>query len=58
METYKNDYTKNEDQTLWELHEIRNNLHQQRRFKSIERINKDASLKYSSWKKEKKQMYS
>jgi hypothetical protein len=59
METYKNDYNKNEDQTLWELHEIRNNLQQQRKFKSIEKINKDAALKYSSWKNEKKrQMYS
>ncbi len=27
METYKNDYNKNEDETLWELHEIRNRIH-------------------------------
>ncbi|KPA10345.1 hypothetical protein MHK_009448 [Candidatus Magnetomorum sp. HK-1] len=59
METYKNDYTKNEDHTLWELHEIRNKLHQQRKFRSIEKINQDAALKYSSWQKEKKRkMYS
>ena len=28
METYKNDYNKNEDESLWELHEIRNKIHQ------------------------------
>lgn len=26
MEVYKNDYNKNEDYMLWELHEIRNKL--------------------------------
>jgi hypothetical protein len=26
MQTYKNDYTQKEDFTLWELHEIRNNM--------------------------------
>lgn len=26
METYKNDYTKEEDYMMWELHEIRNKL--------------------------------
>jgi len=54
MEIYKNDYTKNEDHILWELHEIRNNLHQQRKLKSIEKINQDAALRYSSWQKERK----
>jgi len=27
MEIYKNDYNKREDETLWELHEIRNKIH-------------------------------
>ena len=26
MVTYKNDYSKNEDTVLWELHEIRNKI--------------------------------
>lgn len=27
MEIYKNAYNKNEDEILWELHEIRNKIH-------------------------------
>ena len=27
MEIYKNDYTKKEDEALWELHETRHKLH-------------------------------
>ena len=38
METYKNSYTKKEDSTLWELHEIRHRLHQARKHKSIQEI--------------------
>jgi hypothetical protein len=37
MENYKNDYSKNEDYTLWELHEIRHKLHQKRRDKTYRR---------------------
>jgi len=55
METYKNDYSKNEDYILWELHEIRNKLHQKRRDKTIEEINKEALKKYSSWQKEREE---
>ncbi|KPA15591.1 hypothetical protein MHK_004203 [Candidatus Magnetomorum sp. HK-1] len=51
METYKNDYSKNEDHTLWELHEIRHKLHQKRRNKSLEKINQEALIKYATWKK-------
>ena len=29
METYKNDYNKHEDECLWEIHEIRNQLHKE-----------------------------
>jgi len=51
MVTYKNDYTKNEDHTLWELHEIRHKLHQKRRKKSLEKINQEAFNKFATWKK-------
>lgn len=27
METYKNDYDKNDDELLWEIHEIRYEIH-------------------------------
>jgi hypothetical protein len=30
MRTYKNDYTKKEDYALWELHEIRNKMAQEK----------------------------
>ena len=53
METYKNSYTKNEDYTLWELHEIRHRLHKARKNKSIEEINKEALRKWSDWQKER-----
>ncbi len=55
METYKNDYSKKEDYTLWELHEIRHKLHQERRNKTIEEINKEAMRKYSDWQKEREE---
>ena len=54
METYKNDYSENEDYTLWELHEIRHRLHESRKKKSIEEINKAALKKYKEWQEERK----
>ena len=53
METYKNSYKKNEDILLWELHEIRQELHHARKGKSISEINAEAHKKFSEWKKEK-----
>ena len=52
METYKNDYTKNEDETLWELHEIRNELYNKLRSKPVSQINEEALKKFQTWKKE------
>ena len=53
METYKNDFTENEDKALWELHEIRHKLHEKRKNKTIEEINSDALKKYSAWQKKR-----
>ena len=53
METYKNSYDEKEDQTLWELHEIRHKLHKKRKNKTIEEINREALKKYSDWQKER-----
>jgi len=39
MEMYKNDYTKEEDELLWEIHEIRHQIHKERKNKSYEEIN-------------------
>ena len=51
METYKNDYDKNEDFALWELHEIRHQLAIEHNNMTIEEINKRA---LESWEKIKK----
>jgi hypothetical protein len=52
MGTYKNDYTKSEDETLWELHEIRHGLHKKYQNKSTEEINRELMSVYDSWKRE------
>ena len=50
MATYKNDYTKEEDEVLWELHEVRHKLSEEYKSKSIEEINKDAFSKFNKFK--------
>ncbi|MBT3272446.1 MAG: hypothetical protein HN368_04770 [Spirochaetales bacterium] len=42
METYKNDYTKEEDEVLWELHEIRHQIHEDNAQKTYAEINDEA----------------
>jgi len=49
METYKNSYNKNEDIMLWELHEIRHELHKELSQKSVKEINRDALMKFKKW---------
>jgi len=52
METYKNDYKKEEDELLWEIHEIRQKIHRDFKGKTIDQINKEALKKFSLWKKQ------
>ena len=52
MEIYKNDYKREEDELLWEIHEIRRKIHKDFENKTIEQINKDALKKYSEWKEQ------
>ena len=42
METYRNPFHPDEDAMLWELHEIRHELYQALRHKTVEEINADA----------------
>ncbi len=49
METYKNSYDRNEDAMLWELHEIRHELHKEISRKSIEEINREALETFREW---------
>lgn len=51
MGTYKNDYTKDEDEALWEIHEIRKKLNKDLKNKSVEEINNDALEKFAEWKR-------
>jgi len=53
MEIYKNSYTENEDRILWALHEIRHELHEERRNKTIDQINSEALKIYSDWQNER-----
>ena len=52
METYKNAYKKEEDELLWEIHEIRRKIHRDFKGKTIDQINKEALEKFSLWKKQ------
>ena len=54
METYKNSYDKNEDTMLWQLHEIRHELHKEISQKTVEEINKEALRKFKHWQKKYK----
>lgn len=49
METYKNDYTKEEDEALWELHEIRHKLSMERKNKTLEEINSEGRKLFETW---------
>ena len=54
MENYKNEYRKEEDELLWEIHEIRNKIHEEYNNITIEERNKNALAKFEAWKKERK----
>lgn len=53
MGIYKNSYTENEDRILWALHEIRHELHEERKNKTIDEINREALRIYSGWRNER-----
>ena len=52
METYKNSYSVREDHLLWELHEIRHELHKEQQNMSLAERNKGARELFEQWKKE------
>ena len=56
MGTYKNDYKKEEDECLWELHEIRHKLMNEYKNKSVDEINKKAKQILFDWKKKNKKI--
>jgi hypothetical protein len=53
METYNNDYTKNEDSMLWEIHEIRHSLQEKFAAKTVKEINTEAKAIFEEWKKQR-----
>ncbi|MFA5879575.1 MAG: hypothetical protein WC860_05310 [Candidatus Margulisiibacteriota bacterium] len=50
MEIYKNDYSKKEDETLWEIHEIRHKIAKKLKKMSIDEINSKAKKLLAIWK--------
>ena len=52
MGIYKNDYTKDEDEVLWEIHEIRRKLNKDLKHKSVDEVNDEALEKFEEWKKQ------
>ena len=50
MEIYKNEYNKNEDESLWELHEIRHRLTKKFENMTINEINKQSKNLLAKWK--------
>jgi hypothetical protein len=54
METYENDYKREEDEVLWELHEIRRRLRSDFKNKPVEQINKESLEKFSAWQNQAK----
>ncbi len=52
MGTYKNSYTVNEDEVLWELHEIRHKLHEEQKNVPLAERNKVARDFFEAWKLE------
>ena len=55
MGIYKNDYKKNEDECLWEIHEIRNKLHKEIIKESYKEINEKGKLLFNELKNKYKQ---
>ncbi len=53
MDIYKNSFDEKEDQMLWELHEIRHKLHERRKNKTLEEINRNALKRYAEWQEER-----
>jgi hypothetical protein len=51
MGTYKNSYSVKEDQVLWELHEIRHELHEELKNRPLAELNKSARELFEQWKK-------
>ncbi len=51
MGIYKNSYSVKEDQILWELHEIRHELHKEYKNMTLAARNKAAQDLFRSWKK-------
>lgn len=51
MATYNNSYTRTEDQTLWELHEIRHELHEELKNSPLDQRNRGARDFLEQWKK-------
>ncbi|MEW6366415.1 MAG: hypothetical protein AB1714_17455 [Acidobacteriota bacterium] len=50
MAICENDYRRNEDESQWEIHEIRRALSEDFEGKTVDQINREAMQKYLAWK--------
>jgi hypothetical protein len=55
METYNNSYSVKEDEVMWELHEIRHELHSELKKTPIEEVNRRARALFEDWKRIERQ---
>ncbi len=55
MKTYKNDFSKTEDETLWEIHEIRHSVHKNISPDNLSKFNEKARTMFDIRKKSKKE---
>ena len=53
MAIYENDYTKEEDPMLWEIHEIRHQVTEEIERKGITQFNKEALEKWEAFRRER-----
>ena len=55
MATYKNDFSKNKDEILWEIHEIRHKIHKKISLDNLSEFNKNARTRFNNRKKSKQE---
>lgn len=55
MATYKNDYSQTEDETLWEIHEIRHKIHKKINLEGLTEFNENVRTRFNNRKKSKKE---
>jgi len=56
MAIYKNDFSKTEDETLWEIHEIRHKIHKNIFPENLSKFNERARTRFNGRKESKNEI--